>query len=88
MGRKGKGLKPSLVRGGFLRVRGAAVGDPLHEFDVPVSLFEAHPEKYTVVDPVVVAASRPMKAVAGAVVSDLTIDAPSEGESEGVNYGI
>lgn len=88
MPRKRKVAKPSPIRGGFLRVRGSAVGDPLHEFDIPVSLFEAHPERYAVVDPVIVAASRPMKTVAGAVVSDLTIDAPSEGESEGVNYGI
>lgn len=80
--------KPSLIRGGFLRVRGATVGDPLHEFDIPVSLFEAHPDRYTVIDPVPVAASRPTKTVVGTVVPDLTIDAPSEGESEGENYGI
>lgn len=88
MTRKRKSSKPSPIRGGFLRVRGSAVGDPLHEFDIPVSLYARHPERYTVLDPVVVAASRPMKTVAGAVVSDLTTDAPSEGESEGENYGI
>lgn len=75
-----KSPKPSPIRGGFLRVRGSAVGDPLHEFDIPVSLFERHPDRFTVVDPVVVAASRPMKAVAGVNVPDLTNDAPSEGE--------
>lgn len=80
--------KPSLIRGGFIRVRSSGVGDPLHEFDIPVSLYAAHPERYVVVDPVPVAASRPMKAVAGAHVPDLTNDAPSEGEPEGENNGI
>lgn len=89
MSRKRKSLKPSLIRGGFLRVRGSAVGDPLHEFDIPVSLYERHPDRYAVVDPVPVTASRPMKAVAGANVSDLTTDAPSEGDPEKENeYGI
>lgn len=88
MTRKRKTSKPSPIRGGFLRVRGSAIGDPLHEFDIPVSLYRRHPERYTVVDPVVVAASRPMKAVAGAVVPDLVNDAPSEGDSEGDNNGI
>lgn len=81
--------KPSPVRGGFIRVRGSAVGDPLHEFDIPALLLERHPERYTVIDPVPRAASRPMKAVAGVNVPDLTTDAPSEGDSEKENdYGI
>lgn len=88
MTRKRKASKPSPIRGGFLRVRGSAVGDPLHEFDIPVSLLERHPDRYTVIDPAPRAASRPMKAVAGTVVPDLTNDAPSEGDSEGDNNGI
>ncbi len=74
--------------GGFIRVRGSAVGDPLHEFDIPASLYERHPGRYTVVDPVISPGSRPMRAVAGANVPDLTNDAPSEGDSEGDNNGI
>lgn len=75
--------------GGFIRVRGAAVGDPLHEFDIPVALFEAHPDRYTVVDSVPRAASRPMKTVDGVNAPDSTTDAPSEGDPEKENdYGI
>ncbi len=87
MTRKRKAPKPSLS-GGFLRVRGSAVGDPLHEFDIPVSLYRRHPDRYTVIDSVPRAASRPMKAVAGVNAPDLTTDAPSEGDSEGDNNGI
>lgn len=83
MPRKRKLSKPSPIRGGFLRVRGAALGDPLHEFDIPVSLFERHPDRYAVVDPVLSTVSRPFKAVAGVNAPDLTNDAPSEGEPEG-----
>lgn len=73
--------------GGFVRVRGAGEGDPLHEFDVPVQTLWRHPERYTVVDPVPVAVARPMKAVDGVNAPDLTTDAPSEGDLEGGQDG-
>lgn len=80
MTRKRKAVKPSPIRAGFLRVRGSAVGDPLHEFDIPVSLYERHADRYTVVDPVIVPASRPARTVDGVNAPDLTNDAPSEGD--------
>jgi hypothetical protein len=85
MTRKRKTSKPSQIRGGFLRVRGSAVGDPLHEFDIPVSLYQRHPDRYTVVDPVISPASRPAKTVDGVNAPDLTNDAPSEGDPKKEN---
>lgn len=80
MPRKQKVPKPSPIRGGFLRVRGSAIGDPLHEFDIPVSLYERHQDRYTVVDPVISPVSRPARTVDGVNAPDLTNDAPSEGD--------
>jgi len=51
----------------FIRVRGATVGDPLHEFDVPVREVERHPELYEVIDPEPAAHQRPALFVSGVV---------------------
>lgn len=51
----------------FIRVRGATVGDPLHEFDVPVRAVERHPELYEVIDPEPAATQRPALFISGVV---------------------
>lgn len=51
----------------FIRVRGASIGDPLHEFDVSVREQSAHSELYEVLDPEPVAEARPAKPVPGLV---------------------
>lgn len=85
MTRKSKTVPKPSLSGGFLRVRGSAVGDPLHEFDIPVSLYQRHQDRYTVVDPVIRPASRPAKTVDGVNAPDLTNDAPSEGDPKKEN---
>jgi hypothetical protein len=49
----------------FVRVRGAAPGDPLHEFDVPEGLVKLQPDLYEVIDPEPVAKSRPASLIPG-----------------------
>lgn len=49
----------------FLRVRGARAGDPLHEFDVPTSRVERHPDRYEVINIEPVAAQRPVSYISG-----------------------
>jgi len=51
----------------FVRVRGASVGDPLHEFDVSVAEAEANPNMYMVMDSKPVAKARPALFVPGLV---------------------
>lgn len=85
MPRKRKAVPKPSLSGGFLRVRGSAIGDPLHEFDIPVSLYGRHADRYTVVDPVIWPVSRPAKTVAGVNAPDLTNDAPSEGDPKKEN---
>jgi len=51
----------------FVRVRGASVGDPLHEFDVSTAEAAANPNMYTVLDPKPVATARPASFVPGVV---------------------
>jgi len=51
----------------FVRVRGATPGDPLHEFHIPESLLQRHPDRYKVVDPKPVAKALPASSVPGAV---------------------
>ena len=43
----------------FVRVKSSRPGDPLHEFDVAVAEFEAHPGRYKRVDRVTVDEPRP-----------------------------
>ncbi len=52
---------------GFIRVRGATPGDPLHEFDVPEAEAAASPGAYVVLDPEPVADARPAAYKGGAV---------------------
>lgn len=66
-------------RGGFVRVR-SAVG-PAHLYDVPVRVFERHPERYVLVDPVPVEVARPAVMVAGAIAPEVDVDAPGVGEN-------
>lgn len=48
---------------GFIRVRGASAGDPLHEFDASEAEVAANPELYVVLDPKPVDEARPQKYV-------------------------
>lgn len=48
---------------GFIRVRGASAGDPLHEFDASEAEVAANPELYVVIDPEPVDQPRPQKYV-------------------------
>lgn len=53
----------------FVRVRGARPGDPLHEFDVPLSWARSHADRYEVIDSEPVAAQRPASHVPGVVLA-------------------
>lgn len=79
-----KKSKPKAVRvGGFLRVRSASGAS--HSYDIPVPLFEAHPERYVVIDPDVVDQSRPAVMVAGATASE--VNDAREGDSKEESNG-
>lgn len=51
----------------FVRVKHAVPGGPLHEFDVPQSWVERHPDRYEVVDKEPVATQRPASHFPGMV---------------------
>lgn len=60
-----KKSKPKATQpGGFLRVRSAT--GAAHLYDIPVHVYERHPERYVAVDPERVEQARPAEMVAGA----------------------
>lgn len=71
----------------FVRVRGARVGDPLHEFDVSVAAFESGRHRYVVVDPEPVAKARPASFMPGVVRADSKkkLSTPAGDDPEGGN---
>lgn len=62
----------------FIRVRGAAVGDPLHEFDIPVGELKRHPDKYTVIGSEPTATARRATFVRGVVKAPAKSDAATD----------
>lgn len=51
----------------FVRVRCARLGDPLHEFDIPVVTLNRHADHYKVIDSEPVAKQRPASHIPGTV---------------------
>lgn len=67
----------------FVRVRGAGKNDPPHEFDAAVSVVEANPDLYEVIDPEPVPAPRPVKYITPVVEKSGTPNNKKKGAENG-----
>lgn len=64
----------------FIRVRSAAAGGPLHEFDIPLVTYRHHPDRYKVIDKKPVSRQRPASHISGVVKTSKPARAPKTGE--------
>lgn len=71
----------------FVRVRGKTLGDPLHEFDVPVLMVERHPDRYKVVDKKPVTRQRPASLIPGELGNPATRRDKKPGENSNAPVG-